>query len=131
MRVISRRLVQSAFMLFEAGVHTTANLRRPFFLLILGLGCLTSFAREYEGSHANSVLLNGAWEFTAGDGSEDAETAAGQRQVHWQQVTLPGPFMRETQEAANQTKFVWARRNFKITPTQAQCLAVLRWNRIA
>ena len=36
-----------------------------------------------------------------------------------------------SQEAANQTKFVWARRDFNVTAAQAQGLAVLRWNRIA
>lgn len=35
------------------------------------------------------------------------------------------------QEAANRTKFAWARRNFRITAAQARGLAVLRWNRIA
>jgi len=35
------------------------------------------------------------------------------------------------QEVANRTKFVWARRNFTVTPTQAAGMAVLRWNRIA
>jgi hypothetical protein len=100
-------------------------------LLALGLGCLTSFAREYEGSRANSILLNGAWEFTRGDGNEGAETATAQGKLHWQMVDLPGPFMAYSREAANQTKFVWTRRNFEITPDQAQRLAVLRWNRIA
>jgi hypothetical protein len=88
-------------------------------------------ARESEGSRENSILLNGQWEFAQGDGSEGAETAAGQRKVQWQQVRLPGPFMRWSQEAANQTKIVWARRDFSVTPSQAKSLAVLRWNRIA
>jgi hypothetical protein len=39
--------------------------------------------------------------------------------------------MKWNQQAANQTKFVWARRGFNVTPTQVQGLAVLRWNRIA
>lgn len=34
------------------------HLTKPLCLLLLGLGCLTSFAREYEGSRANSILLN-------------------------------------------------------------------------
>ena len=51
--------------------------------------------------------------------------------LHWQAVILPGPFMPWSQEAANQTKVIWARRSFKVTPAQAQGLAVLRWNRIA
>jgi hypothetical protein len=36
-----------------------------------------------------------------------------------------------SQEAANNTKCVWARRSFTLTPQQAGGLAVLRWNRIA
>lgn len=108
------------------------RLSNLFWLLapVLGLGCLTSLAREYEGSRENSILLNGPWEFVFGDGTEQAETAAGQRKIQWQQVTLPGPFMRWNQEVANRTKYVWARRNFRVTAAQAECLAVLRWNRI-
>jgi hypothetical protein len=63
-------------------------------VLALGLGCLTSFVREFEGSRENSILLNGQWEFARGDGSEGAETAAGQQDVARQQVTLPGPSMK-------------------------------------
>jgi len=107
-----------------------AHLTKPFCLLALGLWNVTSLAREYEGSRENSVLLNGAWEFARGDGSEDALAAAGQRKVRWEQVTLPGKFMALSQEAANQTKFVWARRSFDVTPTRAKGLAELRWNRI-
>lgn len=51
-------------------------------------------ARESEGARANSVLLNGPWEYVLGDGSEGAETTAGQVKLQWKQVTLPGPFMR-------------------------------------
>src|SRR5438093_10239196 len=62
-------------------------------VLALGLRCLTSPAREYEGSRENSILLNGPWEFAVGDGTEAAETAEGQGKLRWQQVQLPGPFM--------------------------------------
>lgn len=99
--------------------------------LVLGLESTGSLAREYEGSRANSVLLNGRWEFAVGDGSEGADTAAGQGTIRWREVKLPGPFMRWSQEAAHQTKYVWARRSFDVTPAQAKSLAVLRWNRIA
>jgi hypothetical protein len=108
-----------------------AHLTKAFCLLALGLWCVPSFAREYEGSRANSVLLNGAWEFVCGNGDEDAETVAGQRGLTWQEVTLPGPFMRWNKEAANQIKFIWARRSFRVSEAQARGLAVLRWNRIA
>ena len=99
--------------------------------LVIGLGCLTSQAREYEGARENSILLNGPWEFAQGDGSEHAESLAGQRRIDWQQVTLPGPFMKWNQEAASQAKIFWVRRNFNVTNAQAESMAVLRWNRIA
>ena len=86
---------------------------------------------ESEGYRVNSVLLNGPWEFSVGDGGERAETADGASQLHWQAVTLPGPFMAWSQKAAHETKFVWARRSFNVTPAQAEGMAVLRWNRIA
>lgn len=90
-----------------------------------------AWARESEGARANSVLLNGPWEYVLGDGSEGAETTAGQAKLSWQPVTLPGPFMPWNQEVANQTKFLWARRSFNVTADQAKSLAVLRWNRVA
>ena len=52
--------------------------------LAIGLGCLTSQAREYEGARENAILINGQWEFTQGDGSEHAESPAGQRTIDWQ-----------------------------------------------
>lgn len=106
------------------------HLTKAFYLLALGLTCPPSYARDFEGSRQNSILLNGEWEFTVGEGDEGAETAAGQRNVSWQEVELPGPFMKFNQEVANRTKYVWARRGFEVTRTQAQGLAVLRWNRI-
>ncbi len=90
-----------------------------------------SLAWEFEGSRTNSTLLNGAWESIRGEGNENAETVAGQRDLAWQRVTLPGPFMPWNQEAANNTKCVWARREFTVSGAQARSLAVLRWNRIA
>ena len=107
------------------------HLTTPLCVFALGLGCFTASAREFEGSRENSTLLNGQWEFVRGDGSEDAQTATGQRKLRWERVKLPGPFMAYSQEAANETKSVWARRTFDVTPTQAKSLAVLRWNRIA
>lgn len=88
-------------------------------------------ARDWEGRHANSISLNGRWEFSVGDGDERAESSHGASRIVWKPVTLPGPFMPYSQEAANQTKVVWARRDFNLTSGQAESLAVLRWNRIA
>jgi len=87
--------------------------------------------RAWEQWRANSVSLNGDWEFSVGSGTEQAETPDGANHLPWQAVVLPGPFMPWSREVANQTKCVWARRSFQITPAQAQGLAVLRWNRIA
>src|SRR5437016_13028164 len=64
------------------------------------------------------------------DGSEGAQTADEQWKLEWKQVTLPEPFMKWSKDAANNTKYVWARRDFVATPAQAGGLAVSRWNRI-
>ena len=100
-------------------------------ILLLALADYASLARESEGARENSVLLNGPWEFVRGDGGEGAESPAAQQQLKWEPVQLPGPFMRYSREAANQTRVVWARRAFNVTTAQTQNLAVLRWNRIA
>src|SRR5512139_2135454 len=89
------------------------------FLLALLLSCLTSGARESEGSRSNAVLLNGTWEFVRGEGDERWDTLDGQQAMQWKDVQLPGPFMRYSQEAATQTKCVWARRGFTVSATQA------------
>jgi hypothetical protein len=86
---------------------------------------------DWEGRRANSILLNGDWGFSVGDGGERAESPDGAQRLHWQAVRLPGPFMPWSQKAANETKVIWARRSFRVTPAQAEGLAVLRWNRIA
>lgn len=100
-------------------------------LLWLGTGSDCALALGFEGQRTNSILLSGSWDFVRGDGSEGAEAATGQDKLSWKPVTLPGPFMPWNQEAANQTKTVWARRTFTVTGGQAEGLAVLRWNRIA
>ena len=109
------------------------GLKRALWLTCTALVLISAVAvsaRESEGSRTNSVLLNGPWEFVLGEGTEAAETAAGQAKLEWKPVTLPGPFMRWNQDFANQTKFAWARRNFAVSQEQAASLAVLRWNRI-
>jgi hypothetical protein len=95
--------------------------------------CLVAPARESEGDRTNSVPLNGDWEFVLGAGDEDAQDAERGNALGWQRVALPGPFMpyKVWEAEAKDTRFVWARRQFSITPAQAVQLAVLRWNRIA
>ncbi|MCX8155913.1 MAG: hypothetical protein N3J91_05595 [Verrucomicrobiae bacterium] len=107
------------------------TLRRQW-LLILGLllPCL-SLARESEGMRTNSLLLNGPWEFFVGQGHEGAEQPGNQSKFKWQPVVLPGPFLKWSAQAANETRYVWARRTFQLSPAQASQMAILRWNRIA
>ncbi len=100
---------------------------RALILLVLGSAGFTQMASAQEGQRSNSVLLNGQWQFARGSGDEEVEA----QRLDWQTVKLPGPFMKYSQQAVNETKFVWARRNFTITPAQAGSLAILRWNRIA
>jgi hypothetical protein len=114
----------------------SSNLRRfeaviVICFLFISLGCPLGSAREYEGARTNSILLNGEWEFTVGEGSEHAEQASQAAKLPWKPVKLPGPFMPWSQDAANNTKCVWARRTFSLSSQQAASLAVLRWNRIA
>jgi hypothetical protein len=45
---------------------------------------------EGEGMQTNPVLLNGDWEYSTGDGDEDAETPDDARRLKWQTVKLPG-----------------------------------------
>ena len=86
---------------------------------------------EGEGMRASSVLLNGDWEYSTGDGSEHAETSEGASRLKWQTVNLPGKFMPWNNEVAANTRFVWTRRTFTVSAAQAACLAVLRWNQIS
>ena len=88
---------------------------RTLCVLALAPAPLAAMSREFEGSRTNSILLNGPWEFARGDGNENAESAAGQAKFSWQTVKLPRPFMKWSQEAASQTKIVWARRTFNVT----------------
>ena len=100
-------------------------------LVFLGIACSVMSASGTEGRRKSSVLLNGVWDFSLGQGDENAETAAGQAALKWKQTSLPGPFMAWDPKAATSIRFVWAKRKFEVTRTQAESLAVLRWNRIA
>ena len=93
---------------------------RLIFAIALVLMCFRSVAYAYEGRRANSMLLNGVWEFVVGDGDEGAEVQDEQVGLAWQEVTLPGQFTEWSQDAATTIKFVWARRtaicSFLLTP---------------
>ncbi|MCC6445848.1 MAG: hypothetical protein IT210_20635 [Armatimonadetes bacterium] len=95
------------------------------FLAVASVG-----AQNSEGYRANSISLNGSWEFARGDGSEAAETAVGARRLQWQKVDLPGSLMRHSDPDAANTRFAWVRRKFSVSAAQAGGLAVLRWNQI-
>ncbi|HZO89055.1 MAG TPA: hypothetical protein VFB38_12025 [Chthonomonadaceae bacterium] len=85
---------------------------------------------DWEGKRANSLVLNGNWEFAPGDGSERAETSEGARRLRWQAVTLPGSVVKYSDPAAANMRFAWVRRSFSVSAAQARGLAVLRWNQI-
>lgn len=95
------------------------------------LGAQGAHARGSEGSRTNSLLLNGAWEWAFGEGTEAVDSLAAGASLPWRKVNLPGPFAAWNQDVANHTKCVWARRTFTVTAAQSESLAVLRWNRIA
>jgi len=84
-----------------------------------------------EGQHARSITLNGRWECAIGDGGEPADRQDGQTGLDWQPVQLPGPFMPWNEKTVDEIAFIWARRVFHVTATQAESLAVLRWNSIS
>lgn len=101
------------------------------FLLLAALVRWPACARESEGAHARSLLLNGTWEFARSDGAGLERTESDPDDLPWKQVSLPGPFLPWNQEVADHARFIWARRTFELTTNQALGLAVLRWNRIA
>jgi hypothetical protein len=100
-------------------------------ITLLAFVCLKSVAHAYEGQRENSILLNGAWEFALGDGNERIESPEAQIGLEWQNINLPGPFMEWNQDAVNNIKFIWVKRQFQVSDTQAKSMAVLRWNHIA
>ena len=100
-------------------------------LATLTLVCLALTAFASEGRRAQSVLLNGVWQFARGKGDEGAERPAGQAKLQWQPVDLPGQFFQGDPKLATSVRFVWAKRAFTVSEAQAQGLAVLRWNRIS
>ena len=81
---------------------------------------------DWEGRRANSILLNGDWEFSPGDGSEQAETSEGASRLRWKAVTLPGSVVEYRDPAAAGIRFAWVRRSFSVSAAQAERLAVLR-----
>ncbi len=103
---------------------------RILIAVLLGVVCMCGVSYGYEGRRADSVLLNGDWEFALGNGDEHAETAAGAAKLAWRPARLPGTFVPWTEENAESVRFAWARRRFEVTGAQARRLAVLRWNQI-
>jgi len=99
-------------------------------ILVFCLAGIAPSAAALEGRRADSVLLNGAWEFALGQGDEEAYAPDGQAALHWQPVELPGQFVPWDREAATRIKFVWARRAFDVSEAQAGRLAVLRWDHV-
>jgi len=84
--------------------------------LMLAIFACASSALAQEGKHANSLPLNGAWQFVLGDGDEEAQAPQNQSKLKWQAVTLPGgSFTSFSDDAATKIKFVWARRTFAVS----------------
>jgi len=100
-------------------------------IMVLIFLCSRSVTYAYEGQRENSILLNGTWEFVLGDGNESAELPENQIGLEWKKVNLPGQFMEWNQDAVNNIKFVWVKRQFQASDAQAQNMAILRWNHIA
>ncbi|MBI5723555.1 MAG: hypothetical protein HZA50_06325 [Planctomycetes bacterium] len=100
-------------------------------LAVVLLASLCCVALGYEGPRADSVSLNGQWEFVEGGGDEAAETPEGAAKLQWQATTLPGNFVPWNEKAATDLKFIWTKRTFKVSQEQAGKLAVLKWNRIS
>jgi len=98
--------------------------------IALVLALLPALASAYEGQRENSVLLNGVWETSLGTGDEPLGTVSGGAGLNWNTTSLPGQIMPWGEEASAKTKFVWAKRRFQVSDSQARGLAVLRWNRI-
>jgi hypothetical protein len=99
-------------------------------LIVVLLGVILMCSLAYGGRRADSVPLNGAWEFALGNGDERAEMADGAAKLAWRPARLPGPFVPWTDENATKVRFAWARCTFTVTPAQVRRLAVLRWNQI-
>ncbi len=97
---------------------------------ILAVIMLASTANAYEGRRADFVLLSGQWDFCFAEGDEEAQIPSNQPNLTWKQVAIPGPFGEWSEHNATSIKFVWLKRTFDVTPSQANKMAVLRWNRI-
>jgi len=91
---------------------------------------MTAPAAGSEQRRQDHVMLNGRWEFVIGQGDEQAYQPARARELEWKPVELPGQFMEWNAQAARSIKFVWARREFRVSQEQAKRLGVLHWNRI-
>jgi len=96
-------------------------------VLVLGVA---QTAHGLEGRRADSILLNGQWEFALGSGDEQVHASQDRAELDWRPVSLPGRFVQWNQEAATSIKFVWVRKTFKVPESLVSRLAVLRWNRI-
>jgi len=96
-------------------------------VLLLGVG---QTVLGLEGRRADAILLNGQWEFALGTGDEQVQALQDQAELQWRSVSLPGRFVQWDEHAATSIRFVWVRRTFNVPKSQADRLAVLRWNRI-
>ena len=99
-------------------------LKKILVMFVLGVICMCSTGWADGSWRANSMSLNGPWQFVLGDGNERAETPAQQAKLRWQPITLPGRFMkplswseRWDDEPADSPKFAWAKRSIGSVPS--------------
>ena len=59
-----------------------------------------------EMRRADSVLLNGQWEYALGDGSEAAHTEGRRERLKWRPATLPGRFAEWDEHGAADIRFM-------------------------
>jgi hypothetical protein len=77
---------------------------------------MSSLAYGHEGRRADSVLLNGAWEFVLDQGDQRSQTLAEADQLQWRSCRLPGELVPWSEENATAIRFFWIRRRFIVTP---------------
>jgi hypothetical protein len=77
---------------------------------------------------SDTVSLNGLWQSSSGDGSEQAWLHSVQNNMTWGTTTVPGNNLDTTGANINNIEFAWARRDFTLSSQQAQRMAILFWD---
>jgi len=106
-------------------------------LMIMLIMCLPTFVRA---SHAfefgrdverDFLGLNGTWEVSRGDGSEEMWRPQTAARATWTPVEVPGNLNEGLdREGGEKVRFVWVRKSFTLDGVHGQNGVVLRWNGI-